>query len=82
MLFRSNAPGDVGIAEVIAIAQRLPVNELHSAEAQLLIGGGLTLLDSFGVQTAINPESSAKVKRIAQAIKDGVDRALAVTSSP
>jgi len=75
-----NASGQVGIAQVIAIVQRLPIKELHSPRAVLYAQTGVLLLNEVGVETELPLEASRDVKAVAGALRVGIDMALAATA--
>lgn len=68
--------GNLDFSQVESIIQRLPVNELHGSEARLIITAAGVLLDDY-VRGLTDLKKSAAAQTIAQAIYDGLDRALA-----
>lgn len=70
---------NVGIGNLIAIIERLPVKQLQSPRARLYIATGTSLiLEESGVPTELSPATSDKVQGLARAIRQGIQNALAV----
>lgn len=68
---------NVGIGNLIAIIQRLPVEQLQSPRARLYISTGTSLiLEESGVPTELSPETSDKVQALARAIRQGIQNAI------
>lgn len=72
---------NVGIEQVIAIVRRLPVKELRTPQARLYINAGIFILEEAGVPLEVNPESSARIKGVAGALRRGIETALSYQSA-
>lgn len=69
----SASTNDVGMTEIVAIINRLPVKELSSDKARLFVNNGVLLLEQVTGGSAIPAEKLATPRQIAGALADGIE---------
>lgn len=65
----------IGLPEIMAILNRLPVKELQSKEARIAIVGTTLLIEEIG-SPAINVETVNKLRPIVKQLREGIKLAL------
>lgn len=73
------ATPNVTMANVIAIVQRLPVQELKSPRGRLYVSGGLLLLQKTGAALKLDEDNSDKVQGVARALRTGIENAISLS---
>lgn len=69
------AADTVGLPEVLAILHRLPVKELQSNKARIVITGTVLLVEEVG-SPELNPVATGKLKAVVVEIRKGIKLAL------
>ena len=69
------AADTIGLPEVLAILHRLPVKELQSNKARIVITGTVLLVEEVG-SPELNPVATGKLKAVVVEIRKGIKLAL------
>lgn len=66
----------IGLPELLEIIQRLPVKELKSDEARIIIVGTVLLIEELGANPEVNQVTADNIRKVVKDLRSGMKRAL------